>query len=562
MPSITLGVTNKPINSTRQSIDSSSVTLSCKLKEPCSMQSPVFKVQGLTKTVAYNFASFGGRYYWVDDIVYLTNDIQEVHCHLDPMATYKAAIGATKAFIKYGDKTNWERKIDDLRMQPEVQPTYLAPLITTVNAFDDGVVWDRNNGTVVIRVYATKAKTSGYAMGEGIHTIAMSLDDFRDCLTDLETFYTGLVTNIFTNPSATIPELISEIAKFFAKCFAAIGGSGSWQENLLSAVYIPINISSFQAHSLNGSNTLSQFYIGSINCELASGHKAYELDSSGVYLNCKRTVGIPWSTQATTYPYLKNPRWNVLQAIMPGAYYDIDTTDLKDQTDLGWFSCINLCSGQWSGKITENAGETEEVLAATSGCIAIDMLGLVGTGQTNMGQQAAALGKILSVAGATPMVEQGATTTVTSKPVKNEDGSITHTSESKTAASADVTGMATGIIGSFLATGVAVGSASGTIGGGGTDIFLCDPATIGTAASTQGKLVLRYLQYMPVMNLVYENYCDIYGYPYNRFGQISSHSGFVQCVGASVGTGSVGFSGSPANKATINSLLNSGFYYE
>ena len=561
MPSITLGVTNKPINSTRQSMDSSSVTLSCKLKEPCSMQSPVFKVKGLTKTVAYNFATFGNRYYWVDDIVYLTNEIQEVHCHLDPMATYKAAIGATKAFIKYGDKTNWERKIDDLRMQPEVQPTYLAPLISTVNAFHDDVAWDRNNGTVVIRVYATKKKTAGYAMKEGIHTIAMTMSDFRACLTDLETFYMDIVTTLFTDPLASIGELIEEVAEFYAKCFAAIGGSGSWQENLLSAVYIPINISSFAAHSLNGSNTLSQFYIGSIPCELPSGSQAYELDSSGVYLNVKRTVGIPWSTQATTYPYLKNPRWNVLQAIMPGAYYDIDTTDLKDQTNLGWFSCLNLCSGQWSGKITENAGETDEVLAATSGCIAIDMLGLVGTGQTNMGQQASALGRILSTASSPPSIEQGKTQTV-SYSLKNDDGSVTNISEGVSDASADVTGVATGVIGSFLATGVAVGSASGTIGGGGTGIFLCDPDTIGTAASMQGKLILRYLQYMPVMNLVYEDYCDIYGYPYNRFGQISSHSGFVQCVGASVGTGGVGFSGSPANKSTINSLLNSGFYYE
>lgn len=555
MPSITLGVTNKPINSTKQSMDSSSVTLSCKLKEPCSMQSPVFKVQGLTKTVAYNFATFGSRYYWVDDIVYLTNDIQEVHCHLDPMATYKAAIGATKAFIKYGDKNNWERKIDDLRMQPEVQPTYLAPLITTVNAFHDDVTWDKNNGTVVIRIYATKQVDSSFK--EGIHTIAMSMADFRACLTDLETFYMDIVGDITW--TAAIDEAIEEIAEFFAKCFAAIGGSGSWQENLLSAVYIPINISTFQAHKIG--NQIASFYIGSIPCTLPSGNYAYEIDSSGCYLSVKRTVAIPWSTQATTYPYLKNPRWNVLQAIMPGAYYDIDTTDLKDQTNLGWFSCINLCSGQWSGKITENAGETEEVLAATSGCIAIDMLGLVGTGQTNMGQQASAFGKILSVAGTPPMVEQGQTTTVSSKPVKQEDGTTIHTSQSSSSGSIDATGMATGIIGSFLATGMAVGSASGTIGGGGTDIFLCDPS-LPAVSSSQGKLILRYLQFMPVMNSVYEDYCDIYGYPYNRFGQISSHTGFVQCVGASVGTGGVGFSGSPGNKSTINSLLNSGFYYE
>jgi hypothetical protein len=154
------------------------------------------------------------------------------------------------------------------------------------------------------------------------------MSSFRACLTDLETFYLDIVGNI--QWTAALNEAIEEIAEFFAKCFAAIGGSGSWQENLLSAVYIPINISTFQAHKIG--NQIASFYIGSIPCTLPSGSYAYEIDSSGVYLSCKRTVSIPWSTQATTYPYLKNPRWNVLQAIMPGAYYDIDTATVAEMS--------------------------------------------------------------------------------------------------------------------------------------------------------------------------------------------------------------------------------------
>ena len=82
MPTLQIGSISKKINSTKQTF-TSSYSYDCKLKDDCSMQSPVFLVQNLTKGNLYNFAKFEGRYYYVDDIIYRTDDIQEVHEQMD-----------------------------------------------------------------------------------------------------------------------------------------------------------------------------------------------------------------------------------------------------------------------------------------------------------------------------------------------------------------------------------------------------------------------------------------------------------------------------------------------
>ena len=549
MPNVKIGNTTKRINSTSQSF--TGTTLSCKLKEPCSMQAPIFKVKGLTKGALYNYASFEGHYYWIDDIVYLTRDIQEVHCHLDPLATFKTAIGNTSAYIKYGSKNNWQRKIDDPRMQPEVQPTLLNPLITIVNAFNSDVTFSKDNGTVIMRVMAIP--DAGANISVGIHTYAMTMSQFRECLTDLSQI--AINWSQAVQPGMTFNEICGEMMEFFAKIWSALGGSGSWVDNIFSCIYVPIDISAYSANKIS---SWSSFYIGSIVCDSFSGN-VYEIDTSGVFLNHATAVSIPWSTQATTYPYLKCPRWNALQCILPGNYMDIDTTDLKDQTQLGWYSCINLTTGHWSGKIVEDYGDTNEVLSSAQGCVSIDLMGMIGTGATSGSVGWNGLSKLLSTASmgkVPPIITETTTAEKAGRVTYDEDGFATSNPDEKVSvAKIDAGGVASGIAGTFIDTALPVGSAAGQIGANGTELFLIDT----TVSSALGKLILRYIQYVPAMYQRYEDYCDEYGYPFNDYGLINAHAGYVCCVGASVKniTGA-----SEANKSTINSYLNGGFYYE
>ena len=68
-----------------------------KLKEPCSFLKPVF----ILKDPGYNFTEceFRGRYYFIDDIVSLANNLIEVHCHVDVLATWKDYIATSRQYV-------------------------------------------------------------------------------------------------------------------------------------------------------------------------------------------------------------------------------------------------------------------------------------------------------------------------------------------------------------------------------------------------------------------------------------------------------------------------------
>lgn len=82
------------------------------LKQPTSLNSPVFVLNN--GSFNYNYCSFNGAYYFVSDVVSLRNDIWEVHCTKDVMATYKTQILASTAFVLYDTTANTD--IADTRL--------------------------------------------------------------------------------------------------------------------------------------------------------------------------------------------------------------------------------------------------------------------------------------------------------------------------------------------------------------------------------------------------------------------------------------------------------------
>lgn len=90
---------SKEANSTKQ--PSGGTAVNCTLKEDTSVLNPVFILDMTDASINYVSWVVGGitRYYFVTDIVYLRNTTIEVHCKSDPMATFKAAIGASSQYV-------------------------------------------------------------------------------------------------------------------------------------------------------------------------------------------------------------------------------------------------------------------------------------------------------------------------------------------------------------------------------------------------------------------------------------------------------------------------------
>lgn len=86
---------SKEHNSTKQPTGGSSVT--CYLKENCSLIHPAFILDGASFST--NYVQWGNRYYFVDDVVSIRNSTVELHCSVDPLASWKTEIGASSQYV-------------------------------------------------------------------------------------------------------------------------------------------------------------------------------------------------------------------------------------------------------------------------------------------------------------------------------------------------------------------------------------------------------------------------------------------------------------------------------
>lgn len=86
------------------------------LKEPVSMLRPVFRLK--TSSFDYNMVRWGNRYYWVTDVIFTRNDWVEVHCAVDPLASWRSDIMKTSAYVLYS-ASSWNQWIPDERLMKE-----------------------------------------------------------------------------------------------------------------------------------------------------------------------------------------------------------------------------------------------------------------------------------------------------------------------------------------------------------------------------------------------------------------------------------------------------------
>lgn len=90
---IELGIVTKKRNSTKiPTADEMIRTESVVLKENCSDYNPVFTLNLSENIFPYNYVKWDEWYYFIDDVIRGRNNIFEVHCTQDVLATYKSYI--------------------------------------------------------------------------------------------------------------------------------------------------------------------------------------------------------------------------------------------------------------------------------------------------------------------------------------------------------------------------------------------------------------------------------------------------------------------------------------
>lgn len=144
------GFSKKP-NSTKQPSGGSSLTV--RLKDNCSVLNPVFLINQYN--LSHNYVRWGSRYYYIDDIVIVGNELAEYHCSTDALATFKADIGASSQYI-LRSASSYNGRIVDNYYPATAQNTHEANIITSP--------FDKNAGTYVIGIQGKGAAANGGAV--------------------------------------------------------------------------------------------------------------------------------------------------------------------------------------------------------------------------------------------------------------------------------------------------------------------------------------------------------------------------------------------------------------
>lgn len=89
------------------------MSISGTLKARTSIINPVIVIDGTLPTDCnYMYISEFGRYYYVNDITSINNDLFEISGHVDVLKTYASQIRASRGIIAR-QQTNWNLYVDD-----------------------------------------------------------------------------------------------------------------------------------------------------------------------------------------------------------------------------------------------------------------------------------------------------------------------------------------------------------------------------------------------------------------------------------------------------------------
>lgn len=136
---------NKKKNSTK-TVTGPGTEVNVKLKDSTSITSPSFIFEG--ELPSFNYIKAFNRYYFVTEITSITNDLYQIDCDTDVLATYKTTIGGTSAYVRYAT-AGYDVRIPDTRLSTVDTATILSE---TAVAIPDYVIDADNVGTVCLQI--------------------------------------------------------------------------------------------------------------------------------------------------------------------------------------------------------------------------------------------------------------------------------------------------------------------------------------------------------------------------------------------------------------------------
>lgn len=256
---VSFGRVAKRKNSTLQG--GTSAAFDVLFKTPTSLDKPTFTLHA--SDFDYNYAKMGNRYYFVEDIVAKNNDIFEVSCVLDPLATYKSEILASTQYVTYSNVSGgvW---------LPDTRIPILRNAIT-------------NRASVNIDGLSTQGSYILSVVGKtGVDVFRVSRSTIQSLIEDLQDWRDNLATNLkstfdFTDELTAMESLANAITDT-----GAVGNAYDVAVQCIrSCIWVP-----FSSVIVGGTET--EIYLGNY----PTGVSGYKISTN--YHSGNLSVSIPW----------------------------------------------------------------------------------------------------------------------------------------------------------------------------------------------------------------------------------------------------------------------------
>lgn len=496
---------DKPKNSTKLPTGTPQ-TLSCVLKDSCSILDPALEIQTLTTPQGFNYAyipSFN-RYYFINDWTY-ERGLWTAHLTVDPLASWKSYIGSRQYVVRaYQTDAGLPAKNELI-----IDNAYIAQASNVISQYAQTAspyVSDLDNGTYIIGIINNDPDSTG-----AVSYYAMSQTSF------------GALRNYLTSETnwSSLDTVFQAAMKYSFDPFRYI----------VSALYLPFSMSELPI----GDTAMPALRLGWWTTPTIPGFTCYDLNSQPIFTKTG-SMGIPKHPDAPAYGrYLNlNPYSRYMMIFRPFGEQALDATYLSDvngtdPSTLYWTMKVDCITGVgilevFNSQTAQNVDSPFQTFRASVGT-PVQMAQIT---QDLIGSAMNIVTTVVSAANA-------------------------------------VAGAAVAGAGAVATGGVASAAAASMLIGGGVSIiqgayqaFQCALPQMSSQGSNGS-----YVEYAYTPHIFAQHYRittpdpEHFGYPFYRAVNVSSLRGYVQCANVELQAPCT------AQEASdIKSLMEAGFYYE
>lgn len=267
------------------------------LKNETSLNNPTFILSGSLPVA--NYAQFESAFYFIDNITNLRDNLWEVSCSIDVLATYRAAIRNTSAYVEYATQGNAD--LIDARVVPEGDTT---PTLSTNAAFGLS-----KRGLYVLSAVGSVGVTN---------YIFPSLNSVGNILSGVVNWADALFSG---GDSANLKEY-----------FKAMITQGSAMDAIRSCIYVPLDYDDSDIPAGAAQIVLGNFDTGAVGAYLQGAIVTKSVD-----------IDIPFSREK----WLRLPPYTDVGIYLPFAgVVNIQSTRLASSNSLHINISINVLTGE------------------------------------------------------------------------------------------------------------------------------------------------------------------------------------------------------------------------